>query len=63
MIGELLELERLRDGQGIQRARQNIVPILEEVARNFEDRSPGMRVVQTPPEISRRFFIAFRHNS
>jgi signal transduction histidine kinase len=51
MIGELLELERLRDGHGIKRGRQNVVSMLDEVARNFQERPPGVRVVRTPPEI------------
>lgn len=51
MIGELLELERLRDGRGISTARQDVVSLLGEVARNYEDRPPGVRVVPASPEI------------
>lgn len=51
MIGELLELERLRDGSGIRTSRQNVVAILDEVAQNFHDRPPGVRVCPTTPEI------------
>jgi len=51
MIGELLELERLRDGRGISTARQNVVPLLDELARNYEDRPPSVRVAPTRPEI------------
>ena len=51
MIGELIELERLRDGHGIPTAQQNVVPILEDVARNFDDRPPTVRVTSTKPEI------------
>ncbi|MGH9841794.1 MAG: sensor histidine kinase [Blastocatellia bacterium] len=51
MIGELLELERLRDGHGIRTARQNVVSILDEVARNFHDRPPSVRVAPTTAEI------------
>ncbi len=51
MIGELLELERLRDGHGIRTACQNVIPILDQVAANFHDRPPGVRVVSTAPEI------------
>lgn len=51
MIGELLELERLRDGRGISTARQDLVSLLGEVARNYEDRPPGVRVVPASPEI------------
>lgn len=51
MIGELLELERLRDGRGISTARQDVVSLLDEVARNYDDRPPSVRVVPTTPEI------------
>jgi signal transduction histidine kinase len=51
MIGELLELERLRNGRGISTARQNVVPLLDELARNYEDRPPSVRVAPTSPEI------------
>jgi signal transduction histidine kinase len=51
MVGELIELERLRDGHGIRTARQNVVPMLDEVARRFEDRPPRVRVASTSPEI------------
>jgi signal transduction histidine kinase len=51
MIGELLELERLRDGHGIRTARQNLIPILDEVAANFHDRPPGVSVVSPAPHI------------
>lgn len=46
MIGELLELERLRDGRGIVTARQNIVPLVADVTRNYEERAPGVRFSQ-----------------
>jgi signal transduction histidine kinase len=48
MIGELLELERLRDSRGIRTSRQNVVPILEDVARNYHDRPPTVRVTAAP---------------
>jgi signal transduction histidine kinase len=51
MISELLELERLRDGHGIKTARQDVVGIVEDVARNFHDRPPGVRLATMPPEI------------
>jgi signal transduction histidine kinase len=51
MIGELLELERLRDGRGLNITRQNIVPLLEELARNYEERPPGVRMTPTAPGI------------
>jgi signal transduction histidine kinase len=44
MITELLELERLRSPNGLRRENQDLVPILREVARSFESRSPGIRL-------------------
>ena len=46
MIGELLELERLRDGRGIVTARQNIVALVADVTRNYDERAPGVRFSQ-----------------
>jgi signal transduction histidine kinase len=51
MIGELLELERLRDGPRISRVRHNVVSIVADVAGNFRDRPPNVRVVPGKPEI------------
>lgn len=50
MITELLELERLREGRGMRTERQDLVPILREVAESFQDRPPGVQVA-APPEI------------
>jgi len=44
MIAELLELERLRSPNGLRREKQDLVPILREVARSFEGRPPGVWV-------------------
>lgn len=52
MVAELLELERLRAGGGICAERQDLVPIVREVAASFEDRSPGVRVVTPSGEIA-----------
>jgi signal transduction histidine kinase len=51
MISELLELERLRDGPVIATARENVASILDEAARGFQDRPPGIRVIPTSREI------------
>lgn len=51
MVGELLELERLRDGVGIKTARQNLVALLDEVVEGFHDRSPGVHFERTATEI------------
>lgn len=42
MIGELLELERLRDGAPIPTTRQNLVALLDQVVQGFHDRRPGV---------------------
>ncbi len=51
MIGELLELERLRDDAGIRTTRQNLVSILEDLAENFRDRPPGIHVAAPTAEV------------
>jgi len=51
MIGELLELERLRDGVGIKATRQNLVALLDEVVEGFHDRSPGVHFERAATEI------------
>jgi signal transduction histidine kinase len=44
MISELIELERLRSPRGLRRQSQDLVPILHDVARTLETKSPGIRV-------------------
>lgn len=44
MLGELLELERLRSPNGLHRKTQDLVPILHEMAHSFEGRSPGITI-------------------
>ncbi|HSQ31962.1 MAG TPA: HAMP domain-containing sensor histidine kinase [Gemmatimonadaceae bacterium] len=51
MVAELLELERLRAGGGIRAERQDLVPIVREVAASFEDRPPGVRLITPSGEI------------
>lgn len=51
MITELLELERLRDGRGIRCERQDLVPILRDVAKSYGERPPGVRFAGVPPGI------------
>lgn len=51
MVTELLEMERLRGGRGISIARENLIPILGEVAQRFHDRRPGLRIVSTSAEM------------
>jgi signal transduction histidine kinase len=45
MIGELLEMERLRDGGGLAMAPHDVGPILHEVAARFDGQRPGVAVV------------------
>jgi signal transduction histidine kinase len=66
MIGELLELERLRDGPGLNTTQQDLNAILEEVAAGFHDRSPGVRLSPTASEVPvdvdpERMRIVFRN--
>jgi signal transduction histidine kinase len=51
MIAELLELERLRDGRGIQIARRDLLPILRDVADSFRARPPGIRLIAGTQEL------------
>ena len=51
MIAELLELERLREGRGLVTERQDLLPLIREVAERFADRAPGVCVTSTQPEI------------
>jgi len=51
MITELLELERLREGRGLRCERQNLMPVLRELAEAYNSGRPGVRLVNPPPEI------------
>jgi signal transduction histidine kinase len=51
MVAELLELERLRDGRGVRPTRQDLVPLLHNVAAGFHNMPPGVRVVSNPGAI------------
>ncbi len=51
MIGELLELERLRDGRGIRRERQDLLPLLREAVAVFEGQLPGVHLQSALTEI------------
>jgi signal transduction histidine kinase len=66
MVAELLELERLRDGRGIGTTRQDLLPILRDVADGFQDRAPGVRLASAattfPADIDERTIrIVFRN--
>ncbi len=49
MITELLELERLRSGRGLQCTRQDLLPILRELVPSYREHSPGVHL-NIPPE-------------
>ncbi|PTY07906.1 hypothetical protein DB347_06665 [Opitutaceae bacterium EW11] len=51
MIAELLELERLRSGRGLEIVRQDLMPILRDVVATFESTAPGVRIVAAKTEI------------
>jgi signal transduction histidine kinase len=51
LIAELLELERLRGGHGIRRERQNLLPIIREVATTFAQTAPGVAVLASSADI------------
>jgi signal transduction histidine kinase len=51
MIAELLELERLRDGRGVDPVRQDLMPIVREAAESIQNRPPGIQVVSMSQEI------------
>lgn len=55
MIGELLELERLRGGRGLRMAPQNLAAVLREVAAGFAEGKPGVRLVGIPAELPLAF--------
>jgi signal transduction histidine kinase len=47
----LIELERLRDGRGLNPSFQDLAPILREVTARFNSRRPGVHVSATSQEI------------
>jgi signal transduction histidine kinase len=51
MLAELLELERLREGRGIETERLDLVELLREVAEAFENGRPGVTVTSVAEEI------------
>jgi signal transduction histidine kinase len=44
MVGELLELERLRDGRGVQRTAVDLGALASDVARAFDGVPPGVAI-------------------
>jgi signal transduction histidine kinase len=51
MVAELLELERLRDGRGLNPSFQDLAPILREMAARFSGQPPGVHLIAAPQEI------------
>lgn len=51
MIAELLEFERLKDGRTCRTTRVDLVEVVREAARVYEDGAPGVRVSASPASI------------
>jgi signal transduction histidine kinase len=51
MVAELLELERLRDGRGLNPSFQDLAPILRDMAVRFNKKSPGVHFIAASQEI------------
>jgi signal transduction histidine kinase len=51
MISELLELERLRTPHGLRQQKQDVVPIVREIAQQFENRAPGVHLIARPETV------------
>jgi signal transduction histidine kinase len=51
MITELLELERIRNGHGIRRERQDLVTLLRELADLYGDGGIGVHLVVAAPQV------------
>jgi signal transduction histidine kinase len=51
MVAELLELERLRDGRGLNPAFQDLAPILRDMAVRFNKKPPGARFIAPSQKI------------
>ena len=51
MIAELLELERLRGGGAVNLSRQDLSPVIRQVAAGFDHGPPAVRVASIPGEL------------
>jgi len=51
MVAELLELERLRNGRGLNPSLQDLAPILREMAARFNKRRPRARFIAPSQKI------------
>lgn len=51
MVTELLELERLREGGGLNRGMCDLMPIVRAVVDSFEGRPPGATITAAPREV------------
>lgn len=50
MVTELLELERLRAGRGLEPGRHDLVEVVRDAVLAFGDRPPGVVLAAAPPE-------------
>ena len=51
MISELLEMERLRDGQGITRAPYDVALLVQQEVEALRGREPGARIAASPAHL------------
>jgi signal transduction histidine kinase len=51
LVGELLEMERLREGHGLRIARHDLVAIVRGEIARAGGRAPGVRLGAAPPEL------------
>ncbi len=51
MVTELLELERLRQGRGLELERQDLMEVVRDAVAAFEDSAPGVYVDGAPPKV------------
>jgi signal transduction histidine kinase len=51
MVGELLELERFRDGRGLRLERRDLVQLLRDAVDVVREHPPGARITSAPAEV------------
>jgi signal transduction histidine kinase len=58
MVGELLELERFRDGRGLRLERHDLVALLRDTVAVAGAQPPGTRISESPPALFLRIDAA-----
>lgn len=51
LVGGLIELERLRDGKGVQRADVDLEALLRDVTASFAGMAPGVEIAAVPADL------------